>query len=67
MTPCFVQARAASTPKKAAVIDCINNGVFKILGKGELPKTPLVVKAKIFSKLAEKKIKGAGGVCVLVA
>ena len=28
-----------------------------MLGKGELPEVPLVVKAKYFSKDAEKKIK----------
>ena len=41
--------------------------MFKVLGKGELPETPMVVKAKFFSALAEKKIKAAGGACVLVA
>ena len=52
---------------KAPVIDCVRNGIFKVLGKGELPKQPLVVKAKEFSKDAEKKIKAVGGACVLVA
>ena len=42
-------------------------GFFKVLGKGALPKIPLIVKAKLFSKTAEKRIKEAGGVCVLVA
>lgn len=42
-------------------------GYFKVLGKGELPKTPVIVKAKEFSSKAEKRIKEAGGVCVLVA
>ena len=42
-------------------------GVFKVLGKGELPKQPLIVKAKEFSKLAEKKIKAVGGACMLTA
>ena len=42
-------------------------GIFKVLGKGDLPKQPMVVKAKFFSKLAEKKIKDVGGVCMLVA
>lgn len=61
------EVRAASTKKAAAVIDCVSHGVFKVLGKGELPETPMVVKAKFFSALAEKKIKAAGGACVLVA
>ena len=33
----------------------------QVLGKGELPSLPLLVKAKYFSKLAESKIKEAGG------
>jgi len=32
-----------------------------------MPKTPVIVKAKLFSKTAEKRIKAAGGACVLVA
>ena len=53
---------------KACVIDCVAHGIFKVLGAGELPNIPLVVKAKFFSKDAEKKIKAqAGGACVLVA
>lgn len=50
---------------KAPVIDVTNHGFFKVLGNGNLPKAPLVVKAKFFSAGAEKKIKEAGGACVL--
>ena len=42
-------------------------GYFKVLGKGTLPKQPVIVKAKFFSRIAELKIKKAGGACVLVA
>ena len=52
---------------KAPVIDCVANGVYKVLGKGVLPEKPVVVKAKFFSKDAEKKIKAVGGACQLVA
>lgn len=45
----------------------MSKGVYKVLGKGSLPEVPMVVKAKFFSALAEKKIKAAGGACVLVA
>ncbi|VDM69717.1 unnamed protein product [Strongylus vulgaris] len=38
-----------------------------VLGKGLLPKQPLIVKAKYFSHEAENKIKEAGGACILVA
>ena len=40
---------------------------YKILGKGKLPKQPVIVKVKFFSRRAEEKIKGVGGACVLVA
>jgi len=42
-------------------------GYYKVLGKGNLPKQPVIVKAKFFSKSAEEKIKKAGGCCVLQA
>jgi len=57
----------AKATDKAPVIDCVSSGFFKVLGKGQLPKQPLVVKAKFFSKLAEKKIKEVGGACLLIA
>jgi len=50
------------------VIDVVASGYFKVLGKGRLAiEKPVIVKAKFFSKLAEAKIKKAGGACVLVA
>ncbi|AFZ79183.1 60S ribosomal protein L27a, putative [Theileria equi strain WA] len=52
---------------KAPVVDVIQKGFFKVLGTGSLPKRPIIVKARLFSKIAEKKIKEAGGACVLVA
>ena len=57
----------AKSSGKAPVLDCTANGVFKVLGKGRLPKVALVVKARFFSKLAEKKIQDAGGACILSA
>ena len=38
-----------------------------MLGKGHLPKQPVIVKARFFSKSAEDKIKAVGGACVLTA
>ncbi len=52
---------------KPIIFECLLQGYFKVLGKGHLPKQPVIVKAKFFSKLAEEKIKQAGGACVLVA
>ncbi|XP_074660316.1 large ribosomal subunit protein uL15-like isoform X2 [Tubulanus polymorphus] len=53
--------------EKAPVIDVVKAGYFKVLGKGLLPEQPVIVKAKFFSRIAEEKIKKAGGCCVLVA
>ena len=52
---------------KTVQVDVTRLGYFKVLGKGQLPKTPIVIKAKFFSREAEKRIKEAGGVCVLTA
>ena len=52
---------------KSPVIDVTKAGFNKVLGKGRLPNIPVVVKAKIFSKTAERRIKAIGGACVLVA
>lgn len=52
---------------KAPVLDLTKLGYFKVLGKGSLPTKPLIVKARLFSARAEKKIKEAGGACVLTA
>jgi len=51
----------------APVIDVVRAGYHKVLGKGNLPAQPVIVKAKFFSRSAEEKIKSVGGVCVLVA
>merc|ERR1712061_49764 len=47
--------------KKAPVIDVSRAGYFKVLGKGVLPKQPVIVKARFFSRQAEEKIKAVGG------
>ncbi|XP_013119669.2 60S ribosomal protein L27a-like isoform X3 [Oreochromis niloticus] len=51
----------------APIIDAVRAGYYKVLGKGKLPKQPVIVKAKFFSRQAEKKIKAVGGACVLMA
>lgn len=53
--------------KQAVVIDVVEYGYFKVLAKGKLPPQPIVVKAKFFSKGAEKKINEVGGRCLLRA
>ena len=64
-----LQAReeAAKDTTQAPVIDVTKFGIFKVLGKGALPEQPVLVRAKFFSKLAEKKIKEVGGAVQLVA
>ena len=51
----------------APVIDCVKNGFFKVTGRGRLPNVPVIVKAKYFSKGAERRIRAVGGACVLTA
>ncbi|XP_030050478.1 60S ribosomal protein L27a-like [Microcaecilia unicolor] len=51
----------------APIVDAVHLGYYKVLGKGELPKQPVIVKVKFFSRRAEEKIKGVGGAYVLMA
>jgi large subunit ribosomal protein L27Ae len=57
----------ADNKDRVPVIDVTKAGYFKVLGKGFLPSQPVVVKAKFFSKIAERKIKAVGGACQLTA
>ena len=52
---------------KAVVIDVVKSGYFKVLGKGTLPNIPVIIKAKVFTSTAEKRIRAAGGACILRA
>jgi len=67
MVPADKAAEAAGGADKAPLVDVTQFGYFKVLGKGMLPPKPIVVKAKLISKVAEKKIKAAGGAVVLTA
>lgn len=58
---------AAKNTDRIPVIDVTKAGYFKVLGKGFLPSQPVVVRAKFFSKIAERKIKAVGGACQLTA
>ncbi|VCW48676.1 unnamed protein product [Gulo gulo] len=48
-------------------IDVERSSYYKVSGKRKLPKQPVIMKAKFFSRKAEKKIKGEGGTFILVA
>lgn len=61
------RAQGNTDESKALLLDVTKLGFFKVLGKGQLPAVPLVVKARFVSKLAEKKIVEAGGSVVLTA
>ena len=60
------QEQAKKDASKAPVIDLTQHGVFKLLGRGRIER-PVVVKTKFISSIAEKKIKAAGGACILTA
>lgn len=60
-------ASADAAKDKVPVIDVSKFGFYKVLGNGPLPAQPVIVKAKFFSKKAERKIKAVGGVAVLTA
>ncbi|KAI3765872.1 hypothetical protein L2E82_15918 [Cichorium intybus] len=66
MVPEDVREKASAD--KIPVVDVTQLGYFKVLGKGMVPPShPMVVKAKLISKTAEKKIKEAGGAVLLTA
>ncbi|RHN41619.1 putative ribosomal protein L15 [Medicago truncatula] len=68
LLPQEVKDKASKSKDVAPVIDVTQFGFFKVLGKGVLPKNQsVVVKAKLVSKIAEKKIKEAGGAVLLTA
>lgn len=62
-----IAEQAKAHAGKALVLNVTDAGYFKVLGKGLLPKIPLIVKARYVSKLAEEKIREAGGAVVLTA
>ena len=67
MPICQVREAAAKDTSKAVVIDVTKYGLSKVLGKGQLPQQPVVVRAKFVSKLAEQKVRAVGGAVQLVA
>lgn len=56
----------SSDSKTAPVINLLNHGYAKLLGKGRIT-IPVVIQARYVSAEAERKIKEAGGVIQLVA
>jgi len=64
---CFCFHNFFNVYAKKRILKRFPQGFYKVLGKGRLPKQPVIVKAKFFSHSAEEKIKKVGGACVLVA
>ncbi|XP_043849351.1 60S ribosomal protein L27a-like [Dromiciops gliroides] len=58
---------AKNKERVAPIIYVVRFGVLQSPRKRSLPKQPVIVKAKFFSRRAEEKIKGVDGACVLVA
>ena len=61
-----VEKAKTSNSDEKLTIDVTKYGYYKVLGKGLLP-FPIIVKAKFFSREAEKRLKEAGGAAVLIA
>jgi large subunit ribosomal protein L27Ae len=62
------QQQYAKDKTKTPVIDVTKLGYHKVLGRGKLAGgVPVVVKAKFFSTKAQRRIRAAGGACVLTA
>eukprot|EP01009_Symbiontida_sp_KSa7_P007871 NODE_4969_length_328_cov_100.003584_g4358_i0.p1 GENE.NODE_4969_length_328_cov_100.003584_g4358_i0~~NODE_4969_length_328_cov_100.003584_g4358_i0.p1 ORF type:complete len:100 (-),score=26.94 NODE_4969_length_328_cov_100.003584_g4358_i0:27-305(-) len=51
---------------KVPIVDIVKKGYFKLLGKG-VPRFPMIVKTRLTSRIAEKKLKKAKGAVVLRA
>lgn len=60
-----IEKNNSEEKKQVPVIDVCKHGYFKVLGRGKIPKCPMIVRAKFFTKRAEKKIREAGGICEL--
>jgi len=61
-----VEKAKTSNSDEKLTIDVTKYGYYKVLGKGILPFA-IIVKAKFFSKEAEKRLKEIGGAAVLIA
>eukprot|EP00922_Rhytidocystis_sp_ex-Travisia-forbesii_P004348 GHVS01006325.1.p1 GENE.GHVS01006325.1~~GHVS01006325.1.p1 ORF type:complete len:148 (+),score=12.06 GHVS01006325.1:47-490(+) len=67
LVPDAMREQHKTVKGKAPVVDVSKSGYFKVLGKGLLPNQPIIVKARYFTKKAEKKIEEVGGVCIKCA
>ncbi len=61
VVPKQLMEEAQKTKDKLVCIDITKYGYHIVLGKGVLPKVPVVIKAKFFSREAERRVKAVGG------
>ncbi|KAI8814538.1 rpl27a protein [Cladochytrium replicatum] len=61
------EARSNSTASKVPVINALDHGFTKVLGKGKLPEVPFILRTRLVSRKAEEKIVAAGGRVELTA
>jgi len=61
------EKKYAATKDVVPVINTLRAGYGKVLGKGNLPNQPVIVKTRFVSRRAEEKIKKVGGIVQLVA
>jgi ribosomal protein L15 len=67
LVPESVKNQVLGQKEKAPVVDVLQHGYAKVIGKGRVPQQPIIVKARSFSHRAEEKIKQAGGRCLIRA
>lgn len=54
-----------NSTENVPVVNLTEFGYFKVIGGGDQPIKPIVVKARQFTPEAERKIVAAGGQCLL--
>eukprot|EP01084_Bolivina_argentea_P238438 400579_1 len=67
LVPNNIREQCLNQKGKAPLVDIVEAGYSKVIGKGRIPKQPIVVRARFFSKKAQMKIKSVGGRCLLRA
>eukprot|EP00483_Globobulimina_turgida_P000326 UN00326 len=67
LVPDKIKKHCLASDGNAPLVDIVEAGYSKVLGKGRMPKQPIVVRARYFSKRAQEKIRSVGGRCLLRA
>eukprot|EP01083_Nonionella_stella_P002271 6528_1 len=67
LVPDNIKKECLNSKDKAPLIDIVEAGYSKVIGKGRIPKQPVVIRARFFSKKAQDKIRSVGGKCLLRA